>query len=452
VTSTPERITATQVGTTVPAAQTITLSSQTPGLTFIAQGSQPWIRLNPTSGSIGTATTPTSVSVTFDSASLAPGDYAGNVTIIVGGAQTITIPVALRVQPASTLQASPTSLSFSAAQGAPAPAAQTVNLTSTGPAINFTATATSTVGNTNWLRVEPASGTTPAALRVSVDATGLTPGSYTGVVTINSTNASNPTLTVNVTLTVTAPSLPQVRALVNGASGLARGVSPGMIATLFGTNMAPATQTPGTITGGVVTTTLAEVQVLFDNIPAPILYAGPGGGQDQINVVVPYGVGGRQSTSVVVSYRGVRSTPVTYQVNDASPGLFTVPSGGTGPGAILNENNTVNGAGNPARRGQVIQIYATGEGLVVPAVADGTVIPPVASELRRPALPVQVRLGDTTLIPDYAGSAPGSVSGAFQVNVRIPENFPVTATQNVPLTILVGANASQAGVTVAVAP
>jgi uncharacterized protein (TIGR03437 family) len=216
--------------------------------------------------------------------------------------------------------------------------------------------------------------------------------------------------------------------------------------------MAPSTATPGTITNGVVTSTLAEVQVLFDNIPAPILYAGPGGGQDQINVVVPYGLGGRQSTSVVVSYRGARSTPITYQVSDASPGVFTIPSGGSGQGAILNQNNSVNSSTNPARRGQVIQIYATGEGSVVPAVADGTVIPGVASELRRPTLPVQVRLGDTTLAPEYAGSAPGSVSGAFQVNVRIPDNFPVTATQNVPITILVGTNASQTGVTVAVAP
>jgi uncharacterized protein (TIGR03437 family) len=451
VTATPASITATQNGTTVPAAQTITLTSQTPGLTFIAQGNQPWIRVTPTSGSV--TSQGTAVTVNFESANLAPGEYTGNVTINVSGVQVITIPVALRVQTGATLQVSPTTLTFAATQGAAAPAAQTLNLTSSSAAvINFTATATSTVGNTSWLRVEPASGTTPGSLRVSVDPAGLAAGTYNGVITINSTNASNPSVTVNVTMTVSAPALPQIRALLNSASGLARGVSPGMIATLFGSNMAPSTQTFPTITNNMVPTTLADVQVLFDNVPAPILYAGPGGGQDQVNLIVPYGVGGRQSASVVVSYRGVRSNPITYSVTESSPGIFTVPSGGSGQGAVLNENNTVNAAANPARRGQVIQIYATGEGLVVPAVTEGQVIQPVAAELRRPILPVQVRLGDMVLNPEYAGSAPGLVSGALQVNVRIPENFPVTATQNVPVTIQVGSVASQAGVTVAVAP
>ena len=216
--------------------------------------------------------------------------------------------------------------------------------------------------------------------------------------------------------------------------------------------MAPSTQTAGTITNGVVGTTVSEVQVLFDNVPAPILYAGPGGGQDQINVIVPYGVGGRASTSVVVSYRGVRSAPVTYNVSESLPGIFTIPSGGAGNGAILNQNFSVNSQTNPARRGEIIAIYATGEGAVTPAVADGRVIPAVVAELRSPLLPVQVRLGDQVLNAEYAGSAPGLVSGAFQVNVRIPENLAISAPTNLPISIVVGNQASQAGVTVAVAP
>jgi len=35
---------------------------------------------------------------------------------------------------------------------------------------------------------------------------------------------------------------------------------------------------------------------------------------------------------------------------------------GNGQGAILNQDNTVNGPGNPAATGSVIQIFATGEG------------------------------------------------------------------------------------------
>jgi uncharacterized protein (TIGR03437 family) len=446
VSSSVTNISVTQVGTTAPAAQTVTLSSTTPNLTFLAQGSQPWIRVTPSSGTI-----PASLQVTFDSSTLAPGDYSGSITISVANAQTLTIPVALRVQSAATLQASSTALNFTATQGVAAPAAQTVNLTSTGVPVNWTATATATSGSSNWLRVEPASGTTPSALSVRVDHTGLAPGSYTGTVTLASGNASNPSTTINVNLTVTAQATPSVRALINAASGLSRGVSPGMIATLYGSNMAPSTATSGVVANGILGNTLAEVQVLFDNIPAPILYAGPGGGQDQINVVVPYGIGGRASTNVVVSYRGVRSTPISYQVMETSPGIFT-PAGGTGNASVLNQNSSVNSTTNPARRGEVIQIFATGEGAVSPAANEGLIIPPVAAQLRTPLAMVQVRLGDQVLTPDYAGSAPGSVSGAFQVNVRIPENLPISGAQSVPLSIVVGSNASQPGVTVAVAP
>lgn len=452
VTATPTSITATQNGTTPPAAQTITLATQTPGLSFIAQGNPSWIRVTPTSGSISTVTTsPTTLQVSFDTATLAPGDYTGNVTVSVGGASTLTIPVTLRVQGASTITVAPTTLAFTAAQGGSAPAAQTLNLTATGPSVNFTATATTTTPNTNWLRVEPASGTvsstTPATVTARVDPTGLTAGSYTGSIAIASTGAAP--VTVNVTLTVSTVAQPQIRAVLNAASGLARGVSPGLLATVFGTNLAPTTGTNGTIVNNAYTSSLAEVQVFFDDIAAPLLYVGPGGGQSQINLVVPYGIGGRTSTSVVVSYRGVRSSPVTYQVSESAPGIFT-PSGGTGNGSILNQNNSVNSTTTPARRGEVIQIFATGEGTVVPSVAAGTIIQPVASDLRRPVLPVTVRLGDQTLSADYAGSAPNLVTGAFQVNVRIPENFPVTGLQNVPLTVQVGSAVSQPGVTVAV--
>jgi trimeric autotransporter adhesin len=47
----------------------------------------------------------------------------------------------------------------------------------------------------------------------------------------------------------------------------------------------------------------------------------------------------------------------------------------------------------------------------------------------------------------YAGSAPGAVSGAFQVNVEIPADAP-SGTQ--PLVITVGSRNSPPGVTVAI--
>jgi len=53
-----------------------------------------------------------------------------------------------------------------------------------------------------WLFENPSSGTTPSSLTVSVDSAGLQPGTYNGIITISSSQASNSPLTVPVTLDV----------------------------------------------------------------------------------------------------------------------------------------------------------------------------------------------------------------------------------------------------------
>ncbi len=60
----------------------------------------------------------------------------------------------------------------------------------------------------SWLAVSPAAGTGSGALSVSVDATGLTAGTYTGTVTAADGDASNTPQSVAVTLNVTASTVP----------------------------------------------------------------------------------------------------------------------------------------------------------------------------------------------------------------------------------------------------
>ena len=48
----------------------------------------------------------------------------------------------------------------------------------------------------------------------------------------------------------------------------------------------------------------------------------------------------------------------------------------------------------------------------------------------------------------YAGSAPGFVEGAMQVNVRVPEG--ISSGSAVPVILIVGSSSSQANVTLAV--
>ena len=130
-------------------------------------------------------------------------------------------------------------------------------------------------------------------------------------------------------------------------------------------------------------TILGTTRVLFDDVAAPIIYVSA----TQTSVMVPYGVSGRATTSIVVEYSGVQSDPLTYNVAQAAPGIYTLNSQGTGPGAILNQNGSPQQPHTPEKRGNVIAIYMTGEGATNPQGVDGAIIPPVAAPSRSPCSP-----------------------------------------------------------------
>ena len=61
---------------------------------------------------------------------------------------------------------------------------------------------------------------------------------------------------------------------------------------------------------------------------------------------------------VVVVYQGNASAPFAIPIAAARPGIFTHSGGGTGQGAVLNQDQSVNSASSPAARGSWIAIYA----------------------------------------------------------------------------------------------
>ena len=233
----------------------------------------------------------------------------------------------------------------------------------------------------------------------------------------------------------------QPSSVVNAASFLSGPVAPGEIVTVFGTGFGPGPLTTLRLTAGLVNTTLGGTRVLFDGVPAPLIYTV----ENQLSAVVPYAVAGKPSTQVQVEYRGTRSAPVTLQLAPASPAIFTLDSSGRGPGAILNQDSSVNSPANPARIGSVVSIFATGEGQTSPAGVDGK---PGSDPVPHPILPVSVTIGGQTVTPNYAGGAPGNVAGLMQVNVQIPSGIQTGSA--VPVLLQVGNTSSQAGVTIAV--
>jgi uncharacterized protein (TIGR03437 family) len=68
-----------------------------------------------------------------------------------------------------------------------------------------------------------------------------------------------------------------------------------------------------------VSESLASAQVLFDGVPAPLLYAS----SDQIDVIVPFGVAG-PNTQIQVLYQSQVTSSVTASVQPAAPSWFSM--------------------------------------------------------------------------------------------------------------------------------
>ncbi len=245
------------------------------------------------------------------------------------------------------------------------------------------------------------------------------------------------------TLTISQPaSAVSATLVVNNADLVTGPVAPGELVTIFGSGLGPPQGATMQVESGMVATTLAEARVLFDGVAAPLLFVRA----DQIGAITPYGVAGRASTQMRVEYRGVLSGVVAIPVAAASPAIFAIGASGAGQGAILNQDGSVNSAANPAEPGSIVMIYATGAGLTSPASVDGSITG--TKVLPKPVAPVSAWIGGVEAKVLYAGAAPDLVSGALQVNARIPKG--ISTGPAVPVSLAIGEATSQPGVTFAV--
>jgi uncharacterized protein (TIGR03437 family) len=282
--------------------------------------------------------------------------------------------------------------------------------------------------------------TTPASIPVPAVGSNL-PGAYTYdfVVTAGAQKVLVPVTTV-VTTGPLAP--PFMGAVVNAASQIPAAVAPGEILTVYGFGAGPSNAAGFALDpSGKVATSLNGAQVLFDGRPAPMIY----GSAWQTNVIVPYEIAGRATTTISLQFGGIASAAWTLPVAASAPGIFTLASSGLGPAAVLNQDNSVNSAANPAPRGSIIQIYATGEGQTSPPGVTGSV---TGTDLKTPVQSVKVAIGGQDAFVQYASSAGAAVAGLFQVNAVVPQS--VTPGAAVPIAVSVGGVPSQGGVTIAV--
>ncbi|MBI2816032.1 MAG: hypothetical protein HYX72_03745 [Acidobacteria bacterium] len=197
------------------------------------------------------------------------------------------------------------------------------------------------------------------------------------------------------------------------AASMAQGpvpLAPGSLASLFGMNLAGEGGAARTVP---LSTSLGGVRVTIGGIPAPLL--GSFAAQGQINLQLPFELQGQSAADIVINNNGVLSQPETVEIGVA-PALFTVSNIGTGAGAFLRGSDFAPiSASSPATAGEVILLYATGLGAVLPAVDSGTATSGVANVSGN----VTVTIGGQNAPVEFAGLAPGFV-GLYQINVRVP--------------------------------
>jgi uncharacterized protein (TIGR03437 family) len=194
-------------------------------------------------------------------------------------------------------------------------------------------------------------------------------------------------------------------AVVNAASLATGAIAPGEIVTIFGTGF-----------------NTANTQLLFDGAPATLFYTSA----TQINALVPASLAANSTTTMSIVVDGAAIAGSSIPVVAATPGIFTV-SGGAGQAAANNQDGSLNSASNPAARGSVISLYATGQGS---NTGNATI---TIAGYNAPLL--------------YAGPAPG-FPGLMQINAQIPTGFLPPGIQSVQLSV--GGVFSQAGVSIAI--
>jgi len=207
-------------------------------------------------------------------------------------------------------------------------------------------------------------------------------------------------------------------ASLNAANFLApNALAPGMIAALYSTGNSKQFGTTSQSAAALpLPTQLNNVQVLFNNAPVPLFYAGT----DQINYQVPNLApqSGTADVQVIEVSTGRVLGDSTVSMNPAVPGLFTQAGNGGGAAAALNDDGTLNSQSNPAIAGHYISLFGTGVGYIPGAPPDGQ-----AATGPEPAPRAPTVLIDPFVITgsdiQYSGLTPGNV-GLWQINVKIP--------------------------------
>jgi uncharacterized protein (TIGR03437 family) len=213
--------------------------------------------------------------------------------------------------------------------------------------------------------------------------------------------------------------------VVDGAS-FRSAIAAGAIVSLFGENLSGSTLNASSLP---LPTGLGGTSVAVNGIAAPLFFVSP----TQLNVQLPFNLSAGV-VNVQVTRDGVASAAQAVTISSFSPALFTVPSGGSGPGAILhNSTGVLVSASAPAARGEFLSIFATGLGAVQPLVESGA--PGPSDPPSQTTTGVTVTIGGIPALTNFSGLAP-TFAGLYQINAQVPQG--VASGNSVPVIVTIG--------------
>jgi len=233
------------------------------------------------------------------------------------------------------------------------------------------------------------------------------------------------------TLPASPPPQPafQAQGVVNAASFTTSAVR-GSVATIFGSNLAPA-QAPAVSVP--LPRSLAGVMVTANDQPVPLWYVSGG----QINFQMPWEVP-ESGTVAIRVYNGLAaSDAVSVPVQPAEPGIFEYQStAGQIEPVITHADYSLVTSDKPASSGEEIVIWMTGFGDVTSTPATGFPSPVGVLVAGKPS----VSVGSAAAELNYAGFTAGAI-GLVQVQATLPVSLP---TGNpLPLRVSIGDSGSQ---------
>jgi uncharacterized protein (TIGR03437 family) len=222
------------------------------------------------------------------------------------------------------------------------------------------------------------------------------------VLTIQSVDAIPQAINVPIAFVVGASPSIDIHGLSNAAS-FKTAFAPGMLMTVFGTNLASGTKLASILP---LPLTMKDTSATVNGVAAPLFSVTSG----QITVQIPYETGA--GTAVLgINHKGLVAS-FMFPVAIAAPGIFGTFD--TPPSLVPF------GSGKP---GEVLLAFITGEGDVTPSLGTGQtpVTGTAISDLPMPSLPVVVTVGGIKADVAFAGIPPG-LSGVTQINFTIPKN------------------------------